>query len=118
MDNKTRQLDSVCNQLKRAEKSVEDYENQVLPLSAPSFATPQKRESFRSSRAGGSSTSSAEGDGDDAEQDLRRKLAEAERKLEEKDRELKDMEVKMFENKVRRVGFEFLRILGKESSDR
>ncbi len=107
MDNKSRQLDSVSSQLKRAEKSVEDYENKVMPLSAPSFATPQKRESFRPSQSSllnsttksVGSCSSADGDESDLSS-LRLKLADAERRLEEKDREVKDMEVKLFESKV------------------
>ena len=37
------------SRLKRAEKDVEDMENNMMPMSAPSFATPQKRESFRQS---------------------------------------------------------------------
>ncbi len=85
-------METVSSQLKRAERSVEDYENQVLPLSAPSFATPQKRDR-------GGSNSSAEGP-DDSKEDVRRRLEEAERRLLEKDRELRDMEAKMFEGRL------------------
>ena len=51
LESKTRDLESVSSKLKTAEKNVENLENERLPMSAPSFATPQKRESFKSNKS-------------------------------------------------------------------
>ena len=40
-------MSTAEQELKRAKQESKSLENQLVPLSAPSFATPSKRESFR-----------------------------------------------------------------------
>jgi len=92
LEAKSRQLENVSSQLKKAERSVEDYESHSV---APTFATPQKRESARFATT--PAKQQCQG-GENEMEALKSKLHAAERKLEERDREVKDLETRLFEN--------------------
>ncbi|TRY70756.1 hypothetical protein TCAL_04839 [Tigriopus californicus] len=91
---KDKQLQDMSEELKRAKKEVGEFENQLLPMSAPSFATPQKRESFIASNKGlnGSACWSSSGD-----EDVRKKLDDALKRLKEKDEEIDHLQKEVFE---------------------
>ena len=97
-------MDSLSNQLKKAERNVDDLESQFASSTGASFATPQKRESgvnFRHpNSAAKSNNRNAFDNSNDSNGDVDQRLAEAERKLEEKDGVIRDLETKLFENSV------------------
>ncbi len=102
LDARTKRLEDVTNKLKKAERSVEDYENAGMPASQfGAFATPQKRESLSHRAALNTSARSfASDDSEDKVSALQRQLEEMHKRMEDKDREVKDMEAKLFEKSV------------------